>query len=145
MPYNELRIGRWSQPGGEYLVTAVVEGRRRLFVDLDTARPVIDALCASEGDWLAWVLMPDHFHGLLRLSDDQLLDVVMQCFKGASARGWNQRQVSKGRLWQPGFHDRAMRVDDDRREAARYIVANPVRAGLVDRVGDYPFWGASWL
>jgi len=28
---------------------------------------------------------------------------------------------------------------------ARYIVANPLRAGLVSRVGDYPLWDACWL
>jgi hypothetical protein len=28
---------------------------------------------------------------------------------------------------------------------ARYIVANPLRAGLVSRVGHYPFWNAVWL
>jgi hypothetical protein len=28
---------------------------------------------------------------------------------------------------------------------ARYVVMNPVRAGLVSRVGDYPFWDAAWI
>ncbi|MBB5859537.1 hypothetical protein GGR69_001194 [Xanthomonas arboricola] len=28
---------------------------------------------------------------------------------------------------------------------ARYLIANPLRAGLVARVGDYPFWDAIWL
>ncbi|MEQ7866160.1 transposase, partial [Xanthomonas sp. WHRI 8393] len=34
---------------------------------------------------------------------------------------------------------------DDLRLAARYLIANPLRAGLVERVGDYPFWDAIWL
>lgn len=28
---------------------------------------------------------------------------------------------------------------------ARYIIANPIRAKLVRRVGDYPYWNAAWL
>jgi len=28
---------------------------------------------------------------------------------------------------------------------ARYIVANPLRAGLVESVRDYPHWDAIWL
>ncbi|NJC47919.1 UNVERIFIED_ORG: hypothetical protein GGR78_001170 [Xanthomonas campestris] len=28
---------------------------------------------------------------------------------------------------------------------ARYLIANPLRAELVERVGDYPFWDAIWL
>ncbi len=30
-------------------------------------------------------------------------------------------------------------------DVARYIIANPLRAGLVGRVGDYPLWDAVWL
>jgi hypothetical protein len=31
------------------------------------------------------------------------------------------------------------------RHLARYIIANPIRAGLVERAGDYPLWDACWL
>ncbi len=30
-------------------------------------------------------------------------------------------------------------------DIARYIIANPLHAGLVKQVGDYPFWDAVWL
>jgi len=48
-------------------------------------------------------------------------------------------------VWQDGFHDHALRREEDLKEVARYIIANPVRAGLVTRVGDYPLWDACWL
>ena len=35
--------------------------------------------------------------------------------------------------------------EDDLFAVARYIVANPVRAGLVERIGDYPFWDSAFL
>jgi len=38
-----------------------------------------------------------------------------------------------------------MRKEEDLQALARYIVANPLRAGLVKRVGDYPHWDAMWL
>ncbi len=49
------------------------------------------------------------------------------------------------RLWQAGFHDHGVRAEEDLRSMARYIVANPLRAGLVERLGDYPHWDARWL
>jgi len=49
------------------------------------------------------------------------------------------------RIWQDGFHDHALRQEEDLAEVARYIVANPLRAGLVERVGDYSHWDAVWL
>jgi hypothetical protein len=48
-------------------------------------------------------------------------------------------------MWQKGFHDRAIRREEDLRAVARYIIANPLRAGLVRRVHDYPLWDAIWL
>ena len=48
-------------------------------------------------------------------------------------------------VFQKGFYDHAVRDDEDLRALARYLVANPVRAGLVDRVNDYPHWDAVWL
>ncbi|MES9878966.1 MAG: transposase, partial [Candidatus Sedimenticola sp. 1PA] len=33
----------------------------------------------------------------------------------------------------------------DIKELARYIVANPLRGGLVESIGDYPHWDAMWL
>jgi hypothetical protein len=38
-----------------------------------------------------------------------------------------------------------LRQDEDVARVARYVVANPLRAGLVKRIGDYPLWDAAWL
>ena len=48
-------------------------------------------------------------------------------------------------MGQDGYHDHALRQEEDLRAVARYIIANPVRAGLVERIGDYPHWDAAWL
>ena len=149
MSYNDLRKGRWSAPGQEYLVTTVVRDRRPLFVDVDAARPVVEAIRSVEQEarctWLAWVLMPDHFHGMLSLGRSGSLSGTVGRLKGRSARAWNRRFETLGPLWQPNFHDRALREEDDRRALALYVIGNPVRCGLVESVGDYPFWDAAWL
>ncbi|WP_155312116.1 transposase [Desulfosarcina ovata] len=49
-----------------------------------------------------------------------------------------------GALWARAYHDHALRSDEDLKTVARYIIGNPVRAGLVERVGDYSFWDAVW-
>jgi hypothetical protein len=50
-----------------------------------------------------------------------------------------------GAVWADGFHDRALRWEEQLVDVARYIVLNPVRAGLVARVGDYSYWDAIWI
>jgi len=86
--------------------------------------------------------MPDHVHLLLEGADDTA-DVVeaMRLWKQRTAFAWKQR--TGARLWQKGFHDRLLRDDDDTRAVVRYLLENPVRAGLVRRVKDYPWLGSS--
>ncbi len=149
MPYNDLRRGRWSEPGREYLVTTVALHRRPAFADLYCARIVIREMARLESEgvcaWLAWTLMPDHLHGLVRLEGDTGLSTVMRRLKARSARRIQRHLGVRGGTWQPGFHDRALRKEDQRLDVARYIVANPLRAGLVARIGDYPHWDCVWL
>jgi len=149
MPYDDLRTGRYSIPGQIYLVTTVSSGRQPLFADFKVARCVIGEMRHAHErgaiDSLAWVLMPDHLHWLFQLGDGCALAKVMQGFKGRSARALNQLDGQRREIWQRGYHDHALRAEEDIRGVAHYIAANPLRAGLVDRLADYPHWDAVWL
>ncbi len=81
--------------------------------------------------------MPDHWHGLLQL-DDEPLGRVVNRFKAGVTRALHASYGRDGRNWDRSFHDHALRADEDVRRVARYIVANPLRAGLIDNVLDYP-------
>ena len=93
---------------------------------------------------MAWVIMPDHFHWLIQL-EQQTLARLMQAIKSRSTLTINWALNESGAFWQSGYHDRAIRDGEDLLPFARYIVANPLRAGLVDKIGDYPLWDACWL
>ncbi len=151
MPYpasERLRTGRFSECGRLYLLTCVTDGRKAIFQDLRPARLVVGQLRLAQmegaANSLAWVVMPDHIYWLAALQNTTLAD-LMRRFKARSALGINRLLETRGRLWQPGFHDRALRQEEDVRAVARYIIANPLRAGLVRRVRDYPHWDAVWL
>lgn len=94
---------------------------------------------------LAWVLMPDHIHWLLQLGERDALPTVVARLKSATARATNRMMSRSGAVWARAYHDHALRREEDLLTAARYIVANPLRAGLAKRIGDYPFWNAVWL
>ena len=145
---NRLRIGRHSIPGQTYLITTVTHQRQPRFNNLYPAREVIKALYAPQRrqqvETLAYVLMPDHLHWLFTLRSGELDDVVRR-FKSYTAQQVNRYLGSDGPLWQQGFHDHALRADEEHQRIARYLVANPLRKGIVDSVGDYPHWDAVWL
>ena len=146
--HRALRIGRVSLPRQAYLLTAVTRHRKALFLDPQLASTASQCMIRRESlgdaDLLCWVLMPDHWHGLVQLGDGDGLSRVMNRMKTSVSRQL-QTQHGRGDVWAPGFHDRALRSEEDLRAIARYIVANPVRAGLVGHVCDYPYWNCVWL
>lgn len=149
MTYDALRQGRVSIPGTAYLLTTVTADRQTLFGDFDCARCAIRELRRLDEQQrcttMAWVLMPDHLHWLMTLHEGARLAELMRDFKGRSARAINRMRKLSGPVWQRAFHDHAVRDDEDVRRIARYIAANPLRAGLVKDIGQYPHWDAIWL
>ena len=88
--------------------------------------------------------MPDHVHVLIQLEQDELGRLVAR-IKSHTAREVNLLRGTNTPVWAKGYYDRALREEDQLKDVARYIVANPVRAGLVKSVRDYPYWDAIWL
>ena len=146
---HRLRTGRVSELGRGYLLTTVTFKRECLFDDFTLARAAILELrrCDSVqlSNTIAYVLMPDHLHWLVQLQSGELSDLVRQ-FKSRSAIAVNRRRgTAGGPVWQRGFHDQAIRDGADIRALARYVIGNPIRAGLVDTANQYPHWDAMWL
>ncbi|MCX2687735.1 transposase [Pseudomonas sp. DCB_AW] len=145
---HRLRVGRVSEPGRLYLLTTVTRKRYPLFLNLWFARAVVQQLRLSDeagsSRTLAWILMPDHLHWLIELRANSL-GSLMCSFKSKSACALYRVGAERLHIWQPGFFDRALRKEEDVKAAARYIIANPIRAGLVTRAGQYPHWDCVWL
>ncbi|MFV2031621.1 MAG: transposase [Gammaproteobacteria bacterium] len=157
--YDELRKGRHSQRHQVYCVTTVTHDRHPLFADITAVRLLVHELrrLHENGDVssLAWVIMPDHLLWLFQLngSNDYCgrmnstlpLSEVVKTLKARSALTINRYRCHSGSLWQRAYYDRAARKDEDIRHIARYIIANPLRAGLVENIGDYPHWDCIWI
>ncbi|MHC8393655.1 REP-associated tyrosine transposase [Pseudomonas sp. LB3P93] len=145
---NRLRIGRYAESSRIYLLTTNTHDRKPIFKDFTLGRVVVNQFrCAQDqgiANSLAWVVMPDHFHWLVELQQGSLGD-LMQKTKSLSTKAVNQFIGRKDNLWQKGFHDRALRREEDLVKLARYVVANPLRAGLVEKLGDYSLWDAVWV
>jgi len=144
-----LRKGRRSMAQQIYLITFVTHRRQPLFADFSLGCAAAGALAAAE-NWtrarlLAWVLMPDHWHALVELREGATLSQLVQDLKRDSTCRLHGSHPELGPVWARAFHDRALRRDDDVVSAARYLVMNPIRAGLTQKVCEYPFWDAVWL
>ncbi len=138
-----LRKGRVSIPNQIYHVRVATHGRRPLFSNFYYGRCVVQAMRDVSARTFCYVVMPDHVHWLVQLESGDLSSAVQKMKSVATKRLHNRGLV--GQIWQRGFFDYALRGDDDVRVVARYIVANPLRAGMVEGVGSYSLWDAVWV
>ena len=89
----------------------------------------------------AYCFMPDHLHVLTvgERHSSHLLTFVRR-FKQYSGYHFGQRFGV--RLWQRFGYERVLRDSEDTATVVRYVINNPIRAGLVANVNEYPFWGS---
>ena len=123
-----------------YFVTFCTKSRRVLE---PCDRDIVFRECLavrSDAHWLhCIVVMPDHVHLLVTLSNDESLSRFLQPIKGRSARFINALHGRRGSIWQRESFDHILRKDEDLAKKGEYIANNPARAGLVGRARDYPW------
>ena len=136
-------------PGQYYHIIACTAGRRRFFANLKYGREVVRTLKWLHderiGRSLAFTVMPDHVHWLMQLSGTKSLSACVNIMKSFAARRIVADGLVVGPIWQRGYMDRAIRRERDLVRVARYIVANPLRAGIVENIGQYPLWDSVWM
>jgi len=88
-----------------------------------------------------YCFMPSHLH-LLLAGKSEIADMrkSMKIFKQKTGYYFKQKYHKK--LWQNSFYDHVLRKDEDIEKVARYILENPVRAGLVNNFWEYKFSGS---
>ncbi|TAM83085.1 MAG: transposase [Acidobacteria bacterium] len=85
----------------------------------------------------AWVFMPDHWHAILCPRAPAGISAIMQLVKQRSTHAIGLPRHQSIRLWQPRFHEHALRTVREYLAAVEYIHMNPVRRNLVTRPEDW--------
>jgi REP element-mobilizing transposase RayT len=101
--------------------------------DQRIASAVAAALRFKEGKHyrlLAWCIMPNHVHVVVRLLPGADLATVLKSWKQFSSKAANQVLGQSGHFWQREYYDRLIRNEQEYSRAIRYVLENPVKAGL---------------
>jgi len=125
-------------------------GRRTLFrqeKDFDAFERVLAECLATEPGvgLLAYCIMSNHWHLLLRPAGDGQLARFMQRLTITHSRRWQEhyREVGLGHVYQGRFKSFPVQEDPHFLTVARYVERNPVRAKLVKRAEAWR-WGSLW-
>jgi putative transposase len=91
---------------------------------------------------LAYCLMPNHIHLLLKPSEEEALAKMMQGITLCYSKYFNRTNGRTGRLWECRYYSTIIDEDSYLWTVSKYIENNPVRAGIVKRPEDYPYSSA---
>ncbi len=138
---------RLDAPGAlHHVVVRGIEGRP-IFLDGRDRQDWLDRLAAlaAEADLavLAWALLPNHAHLLVRTGRAPLSTIMLRLLTGY-AGGFNRRHARTGRLFQNRYKSILVEAEAYLLELVRYIHLNPLRAGLVrtvEALARYPWCG----
>lgn len=131
---------RIEYPGALYHVTSRGDRREAIYEDDEDRRNFLRILAEviSRFRWLchAYCLMPNHYHLVVETPEGNLSKGMRQ-LNGMYTQASNRRHQRVGHLFQGRFKGILVDQDSYLLELARYVVLNPVRAGLVKRQEAY--------
>ena len=131
----------YETPGAICSVTLAVKGREKLFASAELAGLAVSVLKDTERSQRApvhaYCVMPDHVHLVIEASSTCSVSAFVSRFKNDNQR----RSRALGALhtfWQRGFWDNVIRGPAHLEREVLYVLANPVRAGIVSEWHEYP-------
>lgn len=97
------------------------------------AKLVADALVffqAKRYRLLAWCVMPNHVHIVVKLFPGQRLAAVVHSWKSFTAKKVNRVLARSGSFWGREYYDHLVRDEAELTRIIRYVLDNPAKAGL---------------
>jgi REP element-mobilizing transposase RayT len=137
-----LEPEKYRVPGQPILTTVCAEDKRPILLtdavrdEMIRALPVAAEIAGCQ--LMAWCLMPDHVHTLLRVGPGGG-DILRFLH---SYKSWTGRVMSEAGLagtWERSFWDRHARSRDDISSLISYVLHNPVRAGVSETWEAWPY------
>lgn len=150
MPLNKRKYSRlnnrelYSTPGMIAHVIIGTEKKKGYFENHVFAKAIcklITDTAKEKGNKLyAYCVMPDHIHILIESSKNCSIIEYVRLVKGRFSKFCRDNE------WdihlQRSFYDHLVRKEEDIEKLSGYIAGNPVRAGIVSSIGEYPFAGS---
>jgi REP element-mobilizing transposase RayT len=127
---------RIAYPGAVYHITGRGNDKKTVFKDKQDYKTFLNILhqVNKRYNWIchAYCLMGNHYHLLIETPDGNI-SIGMRQLNGVYTQAFNKRHKRAGHLFQGRYKAILLQKDSHLLEVCRYVVLNPVMAGLVER------------
>jgi len=135
------RIPRGQVAGFAYHVINRGNGRSEIFHKPGDYEAFVDlierAKARHELRVFAFCIMPNHFHMILQPSTTTVLSEFMQWLMTSHVRRYHSHYGGSGHIWQGRFKSFPIQRDEHLVAVLRYVLQNPVRAGLTKSAREW--------
>ena len=135
-----VRPLRIEYPGAVYHITSRGNDKKTVFKDETDRETFLSTLAHvnKRYHWLchAYCLMDNHYHLLVETPDGNL-SIGMRQLNGVFTQARNKRYQKTGHLFQGRYKAILIQKDSHLLEVCRYVVLNPIRARMVERLDDW--------
>ena len=133
---------RIEYPGAVYHVTARGNAREAIFLSDADRQTFLDTLAATieKYNWLchAFCLLDNHYHAVIETPDPNL-SLGMRQLNGVYTQAFNRAHQRVGHAFQGRYKAILVEKDSHLLELCRYVVLNPVRAGMAAKPDEWPW------
>ena len=137
------RLPRLTVPGYPHHVMQRGNNRQDIFLSVADYQYLLGLIGGNaqkfEVDIHSYVLMTNHFYLLATPQTEAGLPQMMQAVGRSYVRYFNDMYGRSGTLWEGRYRSTLLQTDRYLLACMAYIDLNPVRAGLVSDVRDYPW------
>lgn len=137
------RIARGLVDGHIYHVLNRGNGGQEIFHKEQDYKSFVDLMIEAKERFAvklyAYCLMPNHFHLVLEPVQAKELIKWMQWLMTAHVRRYHRHYSTHGHVWQGRYKSFLIQQDKHLITVLRYVEGNPIRAGLVNQAGDWPW------
>jgi len=135
-----VRPLRIEYPGAVFHITSRGNAREKIYSDdLDRENFLFTlASVVSKYNWLchAYCLMDNHYHLMIE-TVDATLSLGMRQLNGIYTQRYNRRHGKTGHIFQGRFKSILLEKESHLAELCRYVILNPVRAGMVSSPDEW--------
>jgi len=145
------RFKRYYVENALVFITSVTRDRFPIFAEQESANLLLATMREVQQihpfNLMAYVVLPDHLHLLMRTGQATSFSQVMRSIKWNFTRNYKDVKSIKQpvSLWQDRFWDHVIRDEIDLNNHMDYIHYNPVKHGCVDapekwQLSTFAFW-----